>query len=115
MGCPQPRVTGCVAGGGLPGQALPILAPGRAQEEVSVWGHHQRECAAVLPAPPPRATISLTVPLCYVFLSFPPQKQAHKNQVVTGKKEGVKAPTRKATRAPPAPIVAKNNEINLKK
>ncbi|XP_048815727.1 G2/mitotic-specific cyclin-B3 [Lagopus muta] len=40
---------------------------------------------------------------------------AHKNQTVTGKKEGVKAPTHKATRAPPAPIVAKNNEINLKK
>lgn len=55
MGCPRPRITGCVAGGGLPGQALPILAPGGAQEEVSVWGHHQRECTAVLPAPPPRA------------------------------------------------------------
>ncbi|NXL92210.1 CCNB3 protein, partial [Alectura lathami] len=40
---------------------------------------------------------------------------AHKNQVVTGKKEGVKAATRKATRAPPAQGVAKNNEINLKK
>ncbi|NXK56889.1 CCNB3 protein, partial [Chauna torquata] len=40
---------------------------------------------------------------------------AHKNQVVTGKKDGVKAAPRKALRAPPATGVAKNNEINLKK
>ncbi|KAK4810371.1 hypothetical protein QYF61_022074 [Mycteria americana] len=40
---------------------------------------------------------------------------AHKNQVVAGKKEAVKAAPHKAQRAHAALGVAKNNEINLKK
>ncbi|NXG76007.1 CCNB3 protein, partial [Baryphthengus martii] len=40
---------------------------------------------------------------------------AHKNQVVAGKKEAVKVAPHKAQRAPAALEVAKNNEINLKK
>ncbi|NWY62778.1 CCNB3 protein, partial [Chionis minor] len=40
---------------------------------------------------------------------------AHKNQVVTGKKEAVKAAPHKAQKAHAALGVAKNNEINLKK
>ncbi|KFR07813.1 G2/mitotic-specific cyclin-B3, partial [Opisthocomus hoazin] len=40
---------------------------------------------------------------------------AHKNQVVAGKKEAVKVAPHKAQRAHPALGVAKNNEINLKK
>ncbi|NWS76849.1 CCNB3 protein, partial [Crotophaga sulcirostris] len=40
---------------------------------------------------------------------------AHKNQVVTGKKEAVKVAPQKAQKAHTALGVAKNNEINLKK
>ncbi|KAM6253418.1 G2/mitotic-specific cyclin-B3 isoform 2-T2 [Porphyrio hochstetteri] len=40
---------------------------------------------------------------------------AHKNQVVAGKKEAVKVAPHKAQRVPAALGVAKNNEINLKK
>ncbi|NWX39744.1 CCNB3 protein, partial [Steatornis caripensis] len=40
---------------------------------------------------------------------------AHKNQVVAGKKEAVKGAPQKAQRAHAALGVAKNNEINLKK
>ncbi|NXE15248.1 CCNB3 protein, partial [Lophotis ruficrista] len=40
---------------------------------------------------------------------------AHKNQMVTGKKEAVKVAPHKAQRAQAALGVAKNNEINLKK
>ncbi|NXQ79443.1 CCNB3 protein, partial [Nyctibius grandis] len=40
---------------------------------------------------------------------------AHKNEVVAGKKEAVKAAPQKAQRAHAALGVAKNNEINLKK
>ncbi|NXY92457.1 CCNB3 protein, partial [Alcedo cyanopectus] len=40
---------------------------------------------------------------------------AHKNQVVVGKKEAVKVAPHKAQRAHAALDVAKNNEINLKK
>ncbi|NWH56166.1 CCNB3 protein, partial [Geococcyx californianus] len=40
---------------------------------------------------------------------------AHKNQVVAGKKESVKRATQKAQKAHTALGVAKNNEINLKK
>lgn len=48
------------------------------------------------------------------MLPFSP-KQAHKNQVVAGKKEAVKVAPHKAQRAHAALGVAKNNEINLKK
>lgn len=41
-------------------------------------------------------------------------KQAHKNQVVTGK-EAMKVASHKAQKAHAALGVAKNNEINLKK
>jgi len=139
-----------VAGGELSGQEVSILTPGWAQEEVGVWGHHQRECfcesggfsAACDTAPPHpvgvglgilssmqsrgspmpcqqeerspfRARLtSLCTPLC--IPPFSP-KQAHKNQVVAGKKEAVKVAPHKAQRAHPALGVAKNNEINLKK
>ncbi|NXV72483.1 CCNB3 protein, partial [Atlantisia rogersi] len=40
---------------------------------------------------------------------------AHKNQVVAGKKEAVKVAPHKVQRVPAALGVAKNNEINLKK
>ncbi|KFV06853.1 G2/mitotic-specific cyclin-B3, partial [Pterocles gutturalis] len=40
---------------------------------------------------------------------------AHKNQVVAGKKEAVKVAPQRAQRASAALMVAKNNEINLKK
>ncbi|XP_049684129.1 G2/mitotic-specific cyclin-B3 isoform X6 [Accipiter gentilis] len=62
---------------------------------------------------PSRALLaSLSVPLC--ISPFSP-KQAHKNQVVAGKKEAVKVAPHKAQRAHAALGVAKNNEINLKK
>lgn len=63
---------------------------------------------------PPESTPRLTSPLFFfpsAFLVLPPQNQAHKNQAVTGKKDGVKSAPRKAPRAP----AAKNNEANLKK
>lgn len=53
----------------------------------------------------PAGHTSLSIPL------FSP-KQAHKNQVMAGKKEAVKVAPHKAQRALG---VAKNNEINLKK
>lgn len=82
----------------------------------SAFGDITNVSALLCSQPLPHERRSASPYLFATFSSlFPPQKQAHKNQVVTGKKEGVKAPARKATRAPPAPIVAKNNEINLKK
>lgn len=106
----------CVAGGELPGQAVPVLAPGGAQEALGVRGPHQRECCFVGRGLccPPESTPRLTSPLFYfspAFLALPPQNQAHKNQAVAGKKDGVKSASRKAPRAPPA----KNNEANPKK
>lgn len=64
---------------------------------------------------PPESTPRLTSPFFFfsppAFLTLPPQNQAHKNQTVAGKKDGVKSAPRKAPRAP----AAKNNEANLKK
>ncbi|NXI61704.1 CCNB3 protein, partial [Anseranas semipalmata] len=63
----------------------------------------------------PGSTPTAPLPPYPCFTPPPKKKQAHKNQAVAGKKDGVKAAPRKAPRAPAAMGVAKNNEINLKK
>lgn len=73
----------------------------------SLWGGG---CAALLAAPQ-----GSPHPFSLPSLFPPPQNQAHKNQAVAGKKDGVKSAPRKALRAPTATGVAKNNEVNLKK
>lgn len=72
----------------------------------ALWGGG---CAALLRAP--RGSLPPFFFFPSAFLALPPQNQAHKNQAVAGKKDGVKSAPRKAPRAP----AAKNNEANLKK
>lgn len=62
---------------------------------------------------PCRAYLTSLCALLYIPPFSP--KQAHKNQVVAGKKEAVKVAPHKVQRAHASLGVAKNNEINLKK
>lgn len=67
----------CVAGGELPGQAVPVLAPGGAQEALGVRGPHQRECCLVGRGLccPPESTPRLTSP--FFFFSPLPSSLSH--------------------------------------
>lgn len=55
-------LTASIAGGERSGQEVAILAPGWAQEEVSVWGHHQRECCCGVGALVPPMAVGLGIP-----------------------------------------------------
>lgn len=55
-------LTASIVGGECSGQEVAILAPGWAQEEVSVWGHHQCECCCGVGALVPPMAVGLAIP-----------------------------------------------------